>query len=340
VLPYPSILDNCSIEVAELLRASMAINTWRRHISAWNSFEKYLSAKQLTAIWPLTIDLWGGYIVWAVTDCKLKSSTVKTYLSSLKLVHTLKGIECLDPFKIKILQMILTGAENLEIVKGSGATKSRKAFSLPLLKLTGHRIGVSDWPSGVKQIVWTALTLGFFTGVRLGEILSETEDRFDPTCTLLWKDILFRQDGSVLVHIKLPKVRKLEGDFIDIFEFPSSGCCPVASLKCLKKMQSEGGYKDDDLPVFCFPSGRLLTTHKVNLTLKNLLSDLSFNNTSLISCHSLRAAIPTHLAPEPDLVSVTKTWGRWSSPCYQKYVRHDSAYKKKVFDKIRSAIEK
>jgi len=338
-LPYQSILDDSSTEVALLIRASMASSTWKRHVSAWHSFEKFSVDRKIVVIWPLNEHLWGEYIVWALTVKKLKSDTVRNYLSSLKLVHTLKGISCLDPFKVKIFNMLLTGADNLQIVTGSGSNTNRKAFNLPLLKLTGHRIASSDWPLGVKQTVWAALTLGFFSGVRLGEVLSDSENRLDTSSTLLWEDVLFRKDGSILIHVKLPKIKKPEGDFLDIFEFSSSGCCPVAALKTLKQLQSEGGYTGSKLPVFCFPSGKLLTTQRVNTTLSSLLSDLSFDKTSMISCHSLRAAIPTLLAPEPESVDVCKAWGRWSSPCYRKYVRDSTVSKKKMFDKIMKSLE-
>jgi len=317
----------------------MAASSWRRHVSAWNLFEKFTAENKIVVSWPLTLDLWGAYIVWALTKNNLKANTVKNYLSSLKLVHTMKGLNCLDPFKIQIFKMLLTGAENLELVTDSGVSKTRKAFSLPLLKLTGHRIACSDWPEGVKQTVWAALTLGFFSGVRLGEVLGETENRYDSSSTLLWEDVWFRKDGRILIHVKLPKTNRKGGDFIDIFEFHASGCCPVAAIKGLKQLQAKGGYEKGTLPVFCFPSGRLLTTQKLNTTLKHLLADLSFGSTSVLSCHSLRAAIPTHLAPETDSVTVTKVWGRWASPCYQKYVRDKSSTRYMMFEKIKKSME-
>jgi len=338
-LPFTSLLDELGGEASALVRASMAANTWKKHISAWNSFSKFVSECNVIVNWPFGYNLWGNYIVWALTKNNLKASTVKSYISSLKLAHTLKGIDFMDPLKNNFLKLLLIGAENLSITSESGAKSHRMAFNLPLLKLTGHRIAGSDWPRGVKQTVWTALTFGFFSSVRLGEVLAESEDRYDSSSTLLWSDILFRKDGSLLVHVKLPKVKKKEGDFVDLFEYQHSGCCPVAALKKLREMQFEGGYCDESLPVFCFPSGRMLTTQKMNATLSALLSDLNLGQTSLISCHSLRAAIPTHLAPEPEPVTVTKVWGRWNSPCYQKYVRIDSSTKKKMFEKIVSSME-
>jgi len=317
----------------------MATSTWRKHTSAWNSFENFVADSKVSVTWPFNNNLWGSYIVWALTKKNLKPGTVKSYISSLKLAHTLKGIEFIDPLKNNLFKLYFTGAENLTIVTESGANKHRKAFNIHLLRLTGHRIASSSWPQGVKQTVWTALTLGFFSSVRMGEILSSSEHSYDPSSTLLWEDILFKSDGSILVHVKLPKVKSREGDFIDLFEFQSSGCCPVAALKKLKQLQNGGGYLDESLPVFCFPSGRLLTTQKLNSTLSALLADFSMGNTSLLSCHSLRAAVPTHLAPEPDSVSVTKVWGRWSSPCYRKYIRSDCVSKRKMFEMIKSSME-
>jgi hypothetical protein len=50
---------------------------------------------------------------------------------------------------------------------------------------------------------------------RLGELLAPSEHVMDPTSTLLWTDVQFRDD-SVLLHIRSPKSGNVGGDFLDI----------------------------------------------------------------------------------------------------------------------------
>ncbi len=200
--------------------------------------------------------------------------------------------------------------------------------------MLGHRIAISNWPEGVKQTVWAAFTFGFFSAVRFGEILADGQARFDATRTLLLKDVLFEND-RVLVHVKLPKVKKREGDFIDLFEAKTTLCCPVAALKRLRTMQSQGGYTNPAWPVFCFPSGRLLTTAMLNSILQDLTTDFCFKDENKLTCHSFRGGFATTLLNgQPEKIKEAKVWGRWSSNSYEKYIRASVSSKKKIFDSL------
>jgi hypothetical protein len=73
--------------------------------------------------------------------------------------------------------------------------------------------------------------VGFFSSARMGELLAHHEVGIDPTETLMWSCVQFREDDSVLIHIRLPKISTQEGDFVDLFPFPDPPYCPVAALK-------------------------------------------------------------------------------------------------------------
>ena len=54
-----------------------------------------------------------SFVLWFINTKKLKPSTVKSYLSSVKLAHTLSNIVC-DKFnKDDIIKVALKGAENI-----------------------------------------------------------------------------------------------------------------------------------------------------------------------------------------------------------------------------------
>ena len=92
-------------------------------------------------------------------------------------------------------------------------------MTLPLLKLLGHEIAKSNWGENSKHTVWTAFIFAFFGSFRMGEILPQQEKSFSPRDTLLWGDKKFLEQNHILIHIKSPKSRLPQGEFVDIFSF-------------------------------------------------------------------------------------------------------------------------
>ena len=111
---------------------------------------------------------------------------------------------------------------------------TRKVMSLPLLKILGNEIAKTTWDENSKQVVWSALTLAFFGSFRMGEILSQQENSFSPRDTLLWSDLKFLDQNHILIHVKTPKSRLPQGEFIDIFTFEGHNVCPVRALMALQ----------------------------------------------------------------------------------------------------------
>ena len=127
----------------------------------------------------------------------------------------------------------MRGKENMEIyanqIKGT-----RKVMSLPLLKILGNEIAKLNWNENSKQVVWSAFTLSFFGSFRMGEILPQQENTFSPLDTLLWSDVKFLENNHILVHVKTPKSRLPQGEFVDIFQFDGQGVCPVKAIMALR----------------------------------------------------------------------------------------------------------
>ena len=75
--------------------------------------------------------------------------------------------------------------------------------------------------------------------MRIGELLSPWEDKLDPTATLTWACVKLRPDNSFLLHIKMPKMGTVEGEFVDIFPFPNLQLCPVSALRRHLSLQAK-----------------------------------------------------------------------------------------------------
>jgi hypothetical protein len=318
----------------DLLAASLAKSTWSTHSSAMNCYETFMRTTDRTLEWPAQLDDICNFVSWALTVKLLKAHTVRTYVSSLNTVHKLKKLEshCND----YVVQALIKGAENLELYNLKSHS-ARKVMTLPLLKVLGHQIAVSDWSSDSKITVWCACVVAFFGSFRFGEILSNSEFSYNPAELLMWQDIKFRKDGSVLIHVKVDKCKTVGGSFVDLFPFEGHGCCPIASLNSLKKEKFVV-----NKPVFMFANGKLLSQRILNSLIRQLLVPI-FGKTALhLSGHSFRAGIASALASDPNIAmdKDIKCWGRWSSDSYLLYTRLKIQQKRALFEKIRLVLEK
>ena len=240
-------------------------------------------------------------------------------------------------FDSYVLKTMLRGRENMEIY--SEETKaSRKVMTLALLRVLGHELSISGWSENSKQVVWGAFTLAFFGSFRLGEILPQNENAFCPEDTLLWEDIKFVSEDHILIHLKTPKSRQPEGEFVDIFNFEGFGVCPV---KALKRLKSSLTCCQLSSPVFSFSSGTFLSRRKVNEILLNFRTPYIGEEAAHVTGHSFRAAIPAVLAKFPEVASSSDImgWGRWRSEAYLSYTRLKTDQKRTTFSTITNLLK-
>ena len=265
-------------------------------------------------------------------------STIKNYVNTLATLHKLRGFD--EHFSSNyMLKFAIRGAENLSIYKDNKSRGGRLAMSLPLLKILGNEIARSNWSKINKQVLWSACTVAFFGSCRLGELLSENENSYDPFTTLLWGDVIFHQD-SMVIHVKSPKSRVPQGEFIDLFRSHIENCCPFKSLSFLYSITSTSD--QPTLPVFMFDSGKLLTKQKFNATIRGLLAAKFGKKSNLLSGHSFRQGIPSLLAKYPELVkdSHVMGWGRWCSDAYLSYTKLKTDQKRCIYEKIITLLNK
>ena len=315
----------------KLLSAAYSKSSWKSYESAWHSLHSFEASTKST--WPLNQTLLCEYISWATLLKKLRISTVETYMHSLSSIHQLLGYER-GVFSSLATKAMIRGSGNLS-AKIFSPKHTRKVFSLALLKVLGNEIAKQSWSDNSKRVYWCCACVAFFGCFRIGELLASSDRTFDPSTTLVWRDIKFGQDNCI-IHVKSPKSNRREGEFVDLFETPDHDCCPVRCLRQLKKGKGVG----DETPVFTFESGILLSPKNFNLTLRNLLSPVLGSAASQFSSHSLRAGIPSALARFPGLVEDEdiKGWGRWDSPCFSRYTRLEIDRKRHIYKKITSVI--
>ena len=321
-----------------LIMYSKTNSTWQKHCAAWNALTDFFEHLNQSVAWPLDINKARQFVIWALQSKKLKSNTVKTYLSSIRLAHTLGELSCSNFEKDAIIKMALCGAKNLSHLHND-VVHCRPPMSLSALKILGHRLACTDWKEMSVQVVWTACLVSFFSSCRMGEIVSPSVKSFDPKTTLLWKHVNL-SDSHATIFVPYSKMKGLLGHTLEIFPFGTGNCCPFSALITLKNMLEKNDVYSSEKPVFTFESGKFLTVNKLNELLDELLGDLCHVNMKF-SCHSFRAAIPTLISNYPDksFTADIMDWGEWDSPTYKLYTKRDFGRKKFLFDKICTLLD-
>lgn len=323
-------------EAEKLVRASISTNSWKNSTSGVNAFLDFEFFVEEKFKWPVNIEAVRSFATYCIMVRKVQPSTTKAYIASLRMGHELKGLVFPNCSDDRILKMILNGAKNVMKVKDSGITQTRRVMSLPTLKILGHKIAASVFSSYDKQVIWTACTTGFFSSVRMGEILSDSPKKFAAQSTFLWKHVKFLKKDDILLCIPFTKTNRYKGEFVDLFSFENMPCCPIAAFRKLEEMAVEQGLFGRDRPVFTMSDGSFLTTTKLNALLKNFLQDIFIHGINTITCHSFRSAIPSAIAkfPEKTFVADVKEWGNWKSESFQKYTRLKKDKRKFLYSKI------
>jgi hypothetical protein len=327
---------NLEPNVMGLICASNSQSSWKKHAAAMSCFKRFLCETNSQCSWPISEKTLESFIVFAAVTQKLKYGTVKSYISSLNFYQKLRGWDATLGTGF-VSKTMLKGIKNLEFYRE--LTKpARKAMTMPVLKLLSHQVAVSNWEKTCKQVYWTAFSVAFFGSFRFGELLSVAATSFNSSETLLWRDVVVEKD-TVILHVKVPKSKNKNGEFIELFEIPGNPYCPVNALKKLKSLSKFSS--DPNSPVFRFDDGSFLSSYALNRTLLSLLEPVLGVSAKLFSGHSFRAGVPSALANCPELASDSDImyWGRWSSSSYKLYMRLNSNQKRHIYRKLVSALK-
>ena len=329
----------CS-DLEKLVMYSATTKTWSGHCSAWKLFNEFCETYRIGNSLPIDIKNARAFATWAVAKRGLKSSTVKTYLSSLNVAHAISNSESEKLFSDTCVKMILKGAKNMEGAS-SNSSSVRLPMNVDLLEVLGHKISMSDWSPYSKQVVWSACTVCFYSSCRMGELLPAFEKGFDPLTTLLWENIQFGDNKEIMLFVPFSKTKGFDGKIIDIYPVAVSKTCPASALIRLKKLASANGILNPKSPVFALKSGKNFTKLSLNKILSELLGEFCDEHHK-ITGHSFRAAIPSLIGSYPDLNSVSelKDWGNWESNSYKLYDKSTRDKRRKLFDKLISCMYK
>ncbi len=320
----------------KLCSNALAKSTWGKYGAAVNSFRKFCSEQAVPFRLPVSPEVSNSWLVWAAGAGNLGANTMKAYLAAL---HSLGRLFDAKMGGQGAEKLLLAGASNLARHSKPGSAK-RAPFTFKVLQRLCAELRAKRWKPSSKLAIKAFCCTGFFGSFRAGELLAKDSWSFDKFSDLTWADITLTSDPlggsrSATLHIKEPKTRIEGGEFVELFRFEDPELCPVAALDRLASAQKAKGKWDPAAPVFRFGSGKNLTVSGATRLIKILLKKTEFSQQNL-SASSLRSGIPTDMESRPDLFGDTqiKSWGRWRSGAYQRYMKRDAARKRDIYRRL------
>jgi len=134
----------------DLLVAAYSSSTWQKIDTAQNILENFALHTGVTITWPVNLTTITGFIDWAIIHKNLVPSSVRSYLSHIKLIHKLRGIDA-SACENFLCKTQIKGATNLQFYKPNSRV-AKKIMTLPLLKVLGHSIAICDWSDHSKCV--------------------------------------------------------------------------------------------------------------------------------------------------------------------------------------------
>jgi hypothetical protein len=270
---------------------------------------------------PLAADDILEFVGWLISDRKVKAGTVNSYLSGLRQLHILRGMEP-PVIRTSLMKFLLQGKKNLDNISDRSNNKAKRLpITMNVMRLLKEEIRVWNVSLDQKLLAWAIATVAFHGAFRIHELLCRVESEFDPDFTLLNQDIKVKSDElgakSLEVKLKCPKEnRNGKAVMVDIFE--SGGTlCPVKAF-CRWRERNIG---ERNLPVFLDKQGVPITGSKMNMWLKQLLGKHVSYGQGKFTGHSFRIGLATTLGTLGFSTNDIKEAGRWSSNAYEVYMR-------------------
>ena len=243
----------------------------------------------------------------------MRHSTIKLYLAAVRNLHVTAGYP--DPLKGKLLlRKVLRG-----ILRYQGNQRARRLPVTPEVLLAIRPV-LQSWLSPRDfSMIWAAFNLAFFAFLRCSEFtycgVRKFRQQFDLSTDCITFHPSLACPQRITVYLKSSKTDiAREGQSLTIARTSTPLCAVAAMQEYFLLVRPRHG------PLFYFASGRYLTRGIVSDLLRDSARVAGLPYQSLKG-HSFRigAASVAAAAGLPDWL--IKVLGRWSSDCYQLYIR-------------------
>ena len=121
-------------------------------------------------------------------------TTISSYLSAIRYAMLSIGHQC-ENLRTPVVAQVLKGIRNLKRdPQAVVMKKTRRAMTIPHLRLLGHALSTSTLSPYTKGLVWAVAMLAFWGSTRVGELLGPLARAHDPKSAFLMSDISFSEE--------------------------------------------------------------------------------------------------------------------------------------------------
>ncbi|XP_068689358.1 uncharacterized protein [Montipora foliosa] len=241
-------------------------------------------------------------------------NTIKLYLFAVQDLYRLHNFALKLP-KMFRLQKVLNGIKRSQIP----VKLDRYPITIQILQSI-FNFYRPDLTFDLNHIMlWAAFTLAFFGFLRSSEFTCN-DHVFDPATHLCFKDVTFiphvESPDYMLVTIKRSKTDPFRNGCTLTLARSTTSICAVMAMKdyVFQCQPSSAG------PLFTFTSGKWLTRTSLTHALRDVLQQCGIQPQHYFS-HSFRIGAATTAAAAGIPAWLIKVLGRWSSDCYERYIR-------------------
>lgn len=250
-----------------------------------------------------------------LADRGLKPNTIKSYLASVRSLHTDAGLPT-DSTVSPTIQRIFRGIKRI-------VGESRKP-KLPItLSILQQLAAVSGLQSDIENATFdAAMKLAWSGFLRCGEFTVANGTKFNPLIHLSRSSVQFIPSIENPTHIRLSLPASKTDPFrcgvtILIARAPAnSTTCPVEALRRVWLMRPDAGPQE---PLFTDATGAALSRASFIKVLKQRIAAIGLDE-SLYSGHSFRRGAATSAASVGYTDYEIQLLGRWRSDAYKLYI--------------------
>jgi hypothetical protein len=309
------------LALVESANHGLATNTQKSYKTAVRHIKRVEEVMGRKLTFPFTVSSTLAYIGYLLHHRKVTAGTIEKYLSGLRMYHLQMG-HFSAWIKPEIVSIIIRGTANKnQIVKRMSGKEGRLPVTPDVMKTINLNLKKINLPLSRKRTIWLCCTLCWAGAFRIHEILARKPEQFDPTSTLLYRDIkeitVKMKDGdlqALKITIKHPKEERLSaGVVIDVFQIKGAcnWMCPVKAWT--KWNKDKRFHASSSKPAIRMADGRSYTGGLFNRDLKSILKTTIDYNVGSITAHSFRSGLATFMSKGSYLLD---TCGMVASPLY------------------------
>ena len=325
VLMNKGIQPETAQTLAHFANFGLSKSSWSSYQTVENHLERCESATGKNMSLPFTLGKTLTFVGWLIEERQVKSKTIEKYLSGLRMVHMTQGVD-IPCLREPMVKLILSGKHNWDNMKERlDGKRKRDPITLDIMKFFKKKLISIEWEKEKKILFHAVSTLLWNGSFRVHELLSKESKSFDPSVTLLWKDLVLDKVelqgkiiGVISVFHKSPKTDRIgAGQRIEVFE-TRNFMCPFKALQKYIAINTFGRKPEE--PVFRECTGECLTGRKLNTYLEDISKELTAKGLN-IKNHSFRAGVPTMMGSLGYSDSDMMAAGRWRSRAFMAYTK-------------------